>query len=98
MLSGRTEIQSNAGLLTQDPRVVARLSDERVTGANLYFPAVVPLDAHAPRHDETDVVLRVLPREWARVLRPAPAREVRTPPDADFTGQLDNRALAAIKK
>jgi hypothetical protein len=70
-----TEVQQHTGLVSDDPRVVARRHVERVARAELALGAVVHQQRHAALKDVADVLdlAGVRARDRLDVLRPAPA-------------------------
>src|SRR5258708_36491924 len=77
------EVEDQAGLVADDPRVVARRHVKGVAGSELLLGAVVHLQRHATLQDVADVLdlTRVGSGDRLDVLRPAPSRLKRSPSD-----------------
>src|SRR5215210_2288494 len=77
----RLELEADEPLVADDPRIVARLDDVRLAGADLDLGSVVVLDAQPARMDDADVAsLACLgSRNRLDALRPPPSRLEREP-------------------
>src|SRR5215210_4872970 len=78
----RLELEADEPLVADDPRIVARLDDVRLAGADLDLGSVVVLDAQPAGMDHADVACLAAVRsgDGLDALRPPPPRLEREPP------------------